>query len=158
MNNSIDNSIDNYDPTDPTHRAALADGICQLLIEGGFVEEEEFDTKEKVFCRHISPRTWIAIYTTIDQDGLCRDCGEDSIKLAALYACHTGEIKGYIKTQRIHRVGTIGGILERIRKRGNALWKRARSPITCHCGAVKILSKKGTYYCADLCWLPYRLP
>jgi len=146
-----------YDPTIPGMRTALAASLLMRLDECGFAEVEKPDRNakycgmERVFARPVNDRTDVRVYTTI-VDGKVRNVGKDSIRVAAVYTTKDGKTRGLVKNRRVHRMGNVDAITERMVGRMRAVWKNAARPERCRCGAPKFVTKKGNLCCAEICW------
>jgi len=144
--------MNNYDAQNIDQRKKLADSMTELLLSKGFSEEEQFYEKENVFSLEVTSRTFLSVFSTIE-NGLCRPYGRDSIKICALYVSRTGELKGFLKSRRINRSGTIDQIIDRLDQRTDTLFQKAKRIERCsRCGGIKLLSKKNNLYCSELCW------
>jgi len=159
-----------YNPRNTAHRAALAEGITAALAAAGFEEVPRtygrYATKEQVFSKRVDLPTieeligapcpgqmTVRVYSTIGFDGLVRNAGADSIKVAAVYVDRKGKTRGIGSDTRVHRTGTIERVLERLTSRLGNVSKTATQPCRCDdCGAPKFKSKKGNMVCAEFCW------
>ena len=146
-----------YDPTIPGMRTALAASLLTKLEDCGFSELKRHDKdakyagSERVFTRPVNESTEVRIYTTIVNDRV-RDCGKDSIRVAAIYNTRDGATRGLVKNRRVHRVGNVGDITDRMYGRMRDVWRKASRPERCHCGAPKFVTKKGNLCCSEICW------
>lgn len=159
-----------YNPSNPTHRRALATQVISRVSDLGFVEVERtsgrYAPKELVFSRRVtlptleeqlgapcSGQMTVRVYSTIGFDGSVRTVGADSIKVAAVYVDRNGRTRGIGKDKRVHRTGTIERILERLSGRIENVLNLATQPERCpDCGAPRFKSKKGNMVCAEFCW------
>jgi len=151
-----------YDPRYDFDRRDLATAILETLSNADFVEEyHEGDavdpTKERTFYRPITlegvDNIRVVVYTSIVGEEV-REVGKDAIRVAAVYFSERlGRDRGVISETRIHRVGTIEAICERLLERMRSVWKKGARPNRCpECNAPVFKSKKGNEVCADLCW------
>ncbi len=142
-----------YDPESLNDRRALAVAVIAKLTECGFTEEAMPKTNEKVYTREVpsSPGMKVAVYTTITGQAV-RAVGTDAIRVTALYMTKAGTYRGVGSDKRVNRTGEVSAIVDRMHERMRDMWKVAKSPERCHCGAAKFNSKKGNAVCADLCW------
>lgn len=149
-----------YDHDSAAVREALAISIEIAMDAAGFKIDESVPpgTVEKVFSRHI-PDTGIRVqvFSTVIPGGWAghtvRGVGADAIRVTAVYKSKDGKDRGIIKSARVHRVGEVGSIVDRILERARDVWSKARTGARCHnCGAPKFTAKSGRLVCADICW------
>lgn len=116
----------------------------------GFEVTHRDGTKEQVF--KLDRGRSIQVYSTV-VGMVARGVGEDSIKVCALYETREGQYRGIGRAKRrVHRTGTIEGIVERMLGRIKEVIELCETAELCHCGEPKGLSKAGKLYCLDLCW------
>ena len=142
-----------YDPQSRTDRTTLAAAIEALMVRSLFVEEVRPGTKEKVFARPVpDTKIRVLVYTTIE-GGQVRECGNDAIRVCAVYNARDGQDRGIASAEkRVNRVGEVTAITDRLIERMREIWKATKTAEKCSCGAPKFKTKKGTLCCADLCW------
>jgi len=143
-----------YDPHDPASRDQLAEKLVQKLLDCGFSEEAQNPEEcyERVFSRQVADKLRIVVYTSISAGGTTREVGKDSIRVCGVYKARDGQDRGVASVKRVHRVGKIVDIVERMYQRMREVWKSTATAEQCHCGAPKCTSKKGNLFCADICW------
>lgn len=150
-----------YNPESRSSRELLAIRLLGKLEECGFAPLDQEGTKEAVFSREVhgtEGKIRVLVYTTIiaKPDGRfeVRDCGEDSIRVCAVYRSErTDSERGLVKETRTHRTGEISNIITRVHQRMREVYGKARTGHRCKkCGAPTFKSKKGNQVCADLCW------
>lgn len=104
-----------------------AEAIRTKLKEMGFERTFQERCGEEVYerCHHKDGAYVVRIYSSIS-DGACsvRGCGEDAIRVVALRRIvrfgdwrRPWEWQGVAKTKRIHRTGTVEGVLARMHER-----------------------------------------
>ena len=145
----------NYDPNSSTDRTILSGAILALMERSLFIEEERPGTNERVFAREV-PNTdgkiRVLIYTSIE-GAMTRRCGKDAIRVCAVYTARDGRDRGIASAEkRVHRVGEISAITDRLIERMREVWKAVLTREKCHCGAPKFKAKSKNLVCADLCW------
>ena len=144
-----------YDPQNGTDRIILAQAILDLMVRSVFVEVFRPGTKERVFSREVpgtDGRVNVLIYTSIEGNQV-RECGTDAIRVCAVYSAKDGKERGIASAEkRVHRVGQIGAITDRLIERMREVWKATKTAEKCHCGAPKFTAKSGKLCCADICW------
>lgn len=157
----------NYDPKLGLLRQMLALSIVNKLEEAGFVEEPNPAVvappkAEKIYSRVVGDPTHrmrVLVYTTVfggtlDMPLDVRKEGRDAIRVCGVYITKDGETKGLVKERRVHRVGNIEDIVERMLTRMRDAWKSLKTGQCCNrCGAPKFVSKKGHLCCAEICWV-----
>jgi hypothetical protein len=151
-----------YDPNIAMHRRVLAQHVLNVVLTAGFVEEDptsrNASIKERVFYRVVdgSPDVRIQVWTTIvnfDGDATVRDSGQDAIRVCAVYSTKGGLERGIVSATRIHRVGTIEAICDRLLTRMREVYRKAARPQRCdRCGAPTFKSKNGNQVCAEICF------
>lgn len=147
-----------YVPTDPAHRRLLARSLLRVILDAGFIEEADRHTgvRERVFYRGVDnfPSIRVKVFTTIEgyDDPIVRDVGDDAIRVSAVYRNDEKFDFGIVATTRIHRMGTIRSIADRLLARMREVYGKALHVNTCKCGAPMHLSKKGHMVCANVCW------
>ena len=139
-----------YDPTVPGMPTALGAAITLRLRECGFTKIDH--RGEDVYSRQVSPGIEVRVYTTV-VNGDARGNGKDSIRVAAIYEATDGKTRGLVKNRRVHRVGNIDDIVDRMHGRMRDVWRKAARPERCGCGAPKFVTKKGNLCCAEICWV-----
>ena len=146
--------MSDYDPAYPILREMLAMSILNKLDECGF-KEDLGTTKamERVYYREIpKTRMRVQVFTTIVGQEV-RHSGKDSIRICASYRTKEGAARGIGKATRVHRVGNIEEIVDRMHGRMRTTWKMAATGERCrNCGAPKFISKNGNKVCAEICW------
>lgn len=92
-----------------------ADKMFDMLEAAGFSRCEGRSRREIVYARahDLDPTLKVLVYTSIAADqATARACGSDAIRVAAIG--ERGERSwGIAKLPRIHRTGTVEGVLER---------------------------------------------
>jgi len=90
--------------------------------------------------------------------------GKDAIRVCALYRTKDGTERGVVSDKRVHRVGEIDAVCERVIDRMRKCWTATKTVPRCpKCGAPQFKSKVrkdrytgktsgGNMVCADLCW------
>lgn len=151
-----------YDPNLAMHRRVLAQHILNVVLTAGFMEEDPTGRnsliKERVFYRGVDgvPNVRVQVWTTIvgfDDDATVRDSGKDAIRVCAVYSTKGGLERGIVSTTRIHRVGTIEAICERLLDRMREVYRKAARPKRCdRCGAPTFISKNKNQVCAEICF------
>lgn len=155
-----------YDPNNALDQHLLAEALVTRLESAGFAEEWHGDeqgrgrdpgdfTKERTFFRPVEgTKIRVRVCTTIHlhQDRV-RASGKDAIRVLAIYRQVSGKDRILDSETRVHRVGEIPEIVERMMDRARDLWRTARAtPLCARCGAPTFVSKKGNPACADACW------
>jgi len=142
-----------YDNTDKCSRAHLGAAIFDTMRLLGLNATHKDGTKEQIFKLDCGHDRAVLVYSTVV--GLvARAAGADSIKVCAVYTDRDGKQQAIGRaTRRVHRVGEIEGILDRIRSRIVEVKQLCETAELCSCGAPKGLSKKKKLYCLDRCWL-----
>lgn len=148
-----------YDPTSAIHRKHLAQRVLALLATSGFIEEavtiRKAQIRERVFYRVVNeaPEIRVQVWTSIEGEEV-RAVGEDAIRICAVYRNKQSEDKGILKNTRVHRVGDVDDICNRLLARMRETYKKARTPNRCKsCGAPTFTSKKKNEVCSDLCYI-----
>jgi len=149
-----------YDPSKRDSRELLAVALIQKLDECGFVREPRPKTDEAVYSRPVDQtgeKIRVLVYSSVvpSVHGFdIRGNGDDSIKVVAIYMGRNNKERGLVKVARVHRVGEISAIVERMYARMRDVYKKAQTGARCSkCGAPMFTSKAGNLVCADLCWL-----
>lgn len=147
-----------YDPSSAIHRRHLAQRMLAMLATAGFIEEavtvRKAQIRERVFYRIVddAPTVRVQVWTSIEGEEV-RAVGEDAIRICAVYRNKSREDRGILKNTRVHRVGDVDDICNRLLTRMRETYKKARSPNRCaKCGAPTFTSKKGNEVCADVCF------
>jgi hypothetical protein len=136
-----------YDHNIQQHRRNLAQVILSAMHMNGMTAKESPNCREAVFVKTMDNGIEMLVYTSIE-NGEVRQVGEDAIRVTAVY-----NGRGLVSTTRVHRVGEVNAIVDRIANSMSKVWKSAAEAVRCHnCGAPKFTSKKGNLVCADLCW------
>tara|TARA_Y100000034_G_scaffold108873_1_gene139616 strand:- start:1203 stop:1757 length:555 start_codon:yes stop_codon:yes gene_type:complete len=157
----------NYDPKLDLLRQMLALSIVSRLEEAGFAPEPPKAAvlpalAEKIYSRVVGDpedRMKVLVYTTVfggtlDRPLDVRKEGRDAIRVCGVYVTKDGKTKGLVKERRVHRVGNIEDIVERMITRMRDAWKSLKTGQRCNrCGAPKFVSKKGHLCCAEICWV-----
>jgi len=148
-----------YDPHLPSSRRHLAARVVQMCLNAGFFEEAPGGkTRERVFYRHVDgvPSVRVQVWTSVEGDGDAaetREVGEDAVRVCAVYRTRAGKDRGIISATRVHRVGTVDDICDRLLTRMREVYGRARRPTCCsRCGAPTFRSKKKNDVCCELCF------
>lgn len=114
-----------YDPNSQASRRDLAVALAAKLNACGFVRQPATRTsKEDVYVRSDGDIT-VKVYTSI-RNGEARRVGSDAIRVCATKRIDGSE-RGWIKTRRIHRTGTIFGIVDRTYNRMRTVWLDAKN-------------------------------
>ena len=149
-----------YDVNQRESRELLAVSVIAKLDECGFSKEERPGSTEAVYSREVNGtngKIKVLVYTSVipSVHGFdIRGNGDDSIKVCAIYTGRGGKERGLVKETRVHRVGQIEDIVQRMLDRMRKVYAAARHTSNCpKCGAPKFNSKAGNLVCADLCWL-----
>lgn len=145
-----------YDPTNPTDRRILAQAVEALMERSLFLAVERPGTFEKVFCREVpdtNGKVRVLVYSSIE-NGEMRECGTDAIRVCAVYSARDGQERGIASAEkRVHRVGEISAVTDRLIERMREVWKASKTAEKCpKCGAPMFKAKSGKLCCADLCW------
>lgn len=151
-----------YDPRISMHRRVLAQHILKVVLTAGFMEEDPTNRnasiKERVFYRvcEDTPNVRIQVWTTIegfDDEASVRESGTDALRVCAVYSASDGRERGIVSTTRIHRVGTLEAICERLLTRMREVYRKAARPQLCdRCRAPTFTSKRGSQVCAEICF------
>ena len=152
-----------YDPLIALHRRHLAQRILKVVLDADFLEEDptakNSSIKERVFYRVVtnSPDIRVQVWTSVTGDGdaaTVREVGDDAIRVCAVYRSKKDQDRGIVSTTRIHRVGTVDAICDRLLTRMREVYGKAARPNRCtKCNAPTFKSKKGNEVCADLCFV-----
>lgn len=105
-----------------------AEQLRAKLTEMGFSLAHDSFSREEIYERthHRNPSYFVRVYSSIERGSRsARGCGEDAIRVVALRRVRTADwhegkqwrIDGIAKTKRIHRTGTVEGVLERLHER-----------------------------------------
>lgn len=105
-----------------------ADRLRAKLAEMGFTQIQLPFSNEEIYERrhHVDPSYLVRVYSSISSGSKAvRGCGEDAIRVVALRCIRTAEwredrkwrTEGVAKTKRIHRTGTVEGVLQRLHER-----------------------------------------
>lgn len=149
-----------YDPA--TDQQALALAIIEALDGRGFGRDVTPPGAERVYrqpCK--DDRAAILIYTSvvdISSGPVVREVGSDAIRVVGVFRNHEGQERGIVKETRIHRVGLVRDIVDRIGQRVADVRSRIQADPCPRCGAPTFLAKpkegqqEGRRTCADLCW------
>lgn len=124
-----------YDPNLALHRRHLAQRIVLTLMTAGFMEEAVTEraryaqVRERVFYRSVdtSAGVRVQVWTSIEKDEV-RQNGEDAIRVCAVYRNKQGQDRGIVSATRIHRVGTVDDICDRLLTRMREVYGKARRP------------------------------
>lgn len=115
-------------------------------VLGGFARMSLPGTLELVYGKRVDqdgvPLS-LRVYTSLNPDGLGRDCGEDAIRVEVYYRRRDGKVVRVGGSKRVNRVpGWQNRLLERIEQ-----WQHQLGP-QCQCGAPTILcdGKHGKFY------------
>jgi hypothetical protein len=146
-----------YDPTSPTDRKILADAVEALMARSLFQAIERPGTLEKVFAREVpdtNGKVRVLVYSSIE-NGAMRECGADAIRVCAVYTARDGQERGIASAEkRVHRVGEISAVTDRLIERMREVWRATKTAEKCpQCSAPMFKAKSsGKLCCADLCW------
>ena len=151
-----------YNPQNSRSREALADSILATLTASGFEDQTHNHPRsfERIFGREIpttNPPVRVLVYTSVDvRTQAVRETGKDAIRVCAVVTVDD-QTRGVVKTTRIHRVGKVGAINDRLLERMRTAYSEGRdfgrNPHTCRkCKAVMFITKKGKPCCSKLCW------
>jgi len=142
-----------YDPSNFSHRTALAMDIQATLLGLGFTRMEIPGTNEDVYSRTSTRIRGVEmrIYTSIVR-GEVREVGGDSIKVCAVYGMEDGPTRGLMKEKRVFRTGQLEEIAGRVKDRIRLVALDINGVQTCRCGGPIGKSKAGKDYCMALCW------
>lgn len=141
-----------YNPLSYIDRLCLTQKLRTKLASCGFTQETQVGCKEEVYSLVVNRGIRVVVYTTIE-GGYVRECGTDAIRVAAVYKTQEGGLdRGIAKAEkRVHRVGDLDEIVERMYQRMREVWSLGNKVERCGCcGAPKFLSKN--MVCAELCW------
>lgn len=149
-----------YNPNSPSSRQELAYSVLALMEKSGFTPLEIPGTNEAVYAREVEGtggRIKVLVYTSVEQGvngPIIRACGTDAIRASAVYFPGAGaRERGLGSETRVHRVGKIEDITERLLERMRSVYKNAKAGERCKsCGAPKFLSRNKNLVCADVCW------
>lgn len=140
---------------DDTDRKSLAYRLRDALFKSGFVAHSfhrEFKAGECVYLKPLKDNLYVVVFTTIEHHKI-RAKAEDAIRVIGIYESRSGAQRPLIKTERVHRTGSIHGIIDRVVERIQRVEAAILRPNPCRsCGAPLFLSKKGNSVCAELCW------
>lgn len=143
-----------YNPESLESRATLAHEMFDRLERGGFVRVFPPGTSERVYeKRSVRDNTLaVRVYTSCTDRYGARERGTDAIRVALVYHCADGKIRGLAKEPRVHRTGEISGIVNRIVGRITEIRDLVPTLQYCACGAPKFLAKTGNMVCSEICW------
>ena len=160
-----------YDPNFPMLRQMLALSIINKLEDAKFknlklspkpprYRRRGSSRQERVYERSIDPngRLKVKVYTTViggteDMPLEVRHNGKDAIRVCGTYRMRNGKEHGIISERRVHRVGNIDEIVDRMIQRMRETWRAMKTGECCeNCGAPKFVSKAGNKVCAEICW------
>lgn len=142
-----------YNPASTDSRHELARELTDRLSRGGLQRIFPPRTHEAVYEKKSAadPRLAVRVYTSCDRDG-ARAVGADAIRVALVYHCANGQIRGIASETRVHRTGEIGRIIARVVERIADIRTVANGVDRCSCGAPKFISKAGRSVCSEICW------
>lgn len=106
-----------------------------LKFEPATAREEVVYTRP---CK-ADPRVVMVVYTSIKAgEAAVRGAGKDAIRVALTYNTYGGRTRGVRKNTRVNRVGTVEGVLGRLKERltETALWTQAELRRCPTCGGV----------------------
>lgn len=140
---------------DEKDRKSLAFRLRDSLFKYGFEPHSfhrEFNAGECVYLKPLNDNMYVVVFTTIEYHKI-RAKAEDAIRVIGIYESKSGAQRALVKTERVHRTGSIHGIIGRVMERIRIVEEAIRQPNPCKsCGAPLFLSKKGNSVCAELCW------
>jgi hypothetical protein len=144
-----------YNPLSTAHRLELARHLQSMLSTAGF--EKLVGPGEEVYRYKCIGGTEILVYSSIVND-MVRGDGEDAIRVAAVYRCADGSVRGLFKDTRINRTGEMEKIVDRTKERMRNAYKAikmhwAENKLCTRCHAPLFLSKGGKWVCAEACWV-----
>ena len=149
----------NYDPESLVDRKILAQNLQQMFTTAGFVLKTGRDTTEDIYERDVPevPGVRIVVFSSI-YHGAVRAIGTDAIRVAIVFTRRDGEDRFLLSETRVHRTGTIEGIVDRTLQRMRASFvgfrDRQRQGLYCKfCNAPFFKSKRGHEVCANTCWI-----
>lgn len=107
----------------------------------GLKFEPETAHNEVVYTRacKADPRVVMVVYTSVKVGTVgVRGAGKDAIRVALTYNTYGGRTRGVRKNTRVNRVGTVEGVLGRLKERltETALWTQAELRRCPTCGGV----------------------
>lgn len=149
-----------YNANHRDSRELLAVSVIAKLNECGFEKVDRSGSTEAVYSRVVNgtdDKIKVLVYTSVvpSVHGFdIRGTGDDSIKVVAIYTGRGGKERGIVKETRVHRVGEVSAVVDRMLGRMRSVYRKAATGERCpKCGAPKFSSKQGNLVCADLCWL-----
>lgn len=142
-----------YESEDKCARVHLGAVMFDTMRLLGLSATHKDGTKEQIFRLECTAGRAVLVYSTVV--GLeARVTGMDSIKVCAVYNDRDGKQQPIGKAERrVHRIGEISAILDRVRERIVEVKQLCETAEACSCGAPKGLSKQKKLYCLDRCWL-----
>ena len=148
-----------YDPDNASHRQELATLLRTTLTGKNFLECPNIpDYQERQFEFGIKKGgnqtgLGIKVYSTIVGNEV-RSVGKDAIRVCLVYHARDGVERGLADQTRVNRTGEIPEIVERVLVRGREIYADLGNLPWCRaCGAPKFKTSKGTFACANLCWV-----
>jgi len=144
-----------YNPNDAVDRGKLAVALHRMLVESGFDQKVDKQSRERVYGRmvHGMDHVEVLVYSTIRANThTVRSRAQDSIKVCAVYHGPKGD-KGLLSTKRINRTGYIVEIAQRMLEAMREVYGDVRQTEYCdNCGAPLFKSRRGNMVCAAICW------